>query len=182
MDKWLKSKHHISPNNSSIEKSTLIEQPSGNMEKTRTNHSSIKKRKYNESYLQYGFTYTCINNEQRQMCLICNASLASESMKPKKLKRHLTTMYASYAEKPLVHFEKLLQSTKKQKLSMETHAFTNSKYLRASYEASYLIAKSKKQFTIGEELVLPVAVRMTEIIHGQRYADELKKFLYQTQQ
>ena len=43
MDKWLKSKHYSSPNNSSIEKSTLTEQPSGNMEKTKTNHSSIKR-------------------------------------------------------------------------------------------------------------------------------------------
>ena len=84
MDKWLKSNHHISPNNSSIEKSMLTEQPSGNMEKTKTNHSSIEKRKYNESYLQYRFTYTCIDNEHRPICLIYNKSLASESMKPMK--------------------------------------------------------------------------------------------------
>ena len=128
MDKWLKSKHHISPNNSRIEKSKLIEQPSGNMEKIKTNHSSIKKRKYNESYLKYGFTYTCINNEHRPMCLISDESLASESMKPIKLKRHLTTTHASYAEKPLVYYERLLQSVKKQKLSMETHVRTNSKH------------------------------------------------------
>ena len=43
MDKWLKSKHHMSSNNSSIEKSTLTEQSSGNIKKTKTNHSSIKK-------------------------------------------------------------------------------------------------------------------------------------------
>ena len=109
------------------------------------------------------------------MCLICNKSLASESMEPIKLKRHLTTRHTSYAEKSLVHFEKLLQSMKKQKLSIETHELTDSKHLRASYEASYLIAKSKKPFTIGEELVLPVAVRVTEIIHGHKYADKSKK-------
>ena len=106
-DKWLKSKHHVSPNNSSIEKSTLIEQPSANIEKTKTNYFSIKKRKYNECYLQYGFNYTYINNKHRPMCLICNGNWASESMKPIKLKRHLTTRHASYAEKPLVYFERL---------------------------------------------------------------------------
>ena len=109
------------------------------------------------------------------MCLICNASLTNESMKPIKLKRHLTTRHATYAEKPLVYSEKLLQSMKKEKLSMETHVLTNSKHLRASYEASHLIAKSKMPFTIGEELILPVAVRITEIIHSHKYADELKK-------
>ena len=103
-------------------------------------------------------------------------------MKPIKLKRHLTTRHASYAEKPLMYFERLLQSVNKQRLSMENYVFTNSKHLRASYEASYLIAKSKKPFTIGEDLVLPAAVRITEIIHGHKYADEFKKFLYQTQQ
>ena len=172
MDKWLKSKHHISLNNSNIEKSSLTEQPSGNMEKTKTNHSSIKKRKYKESYLQYGFTYTCVNNEHQPMSLICNKSLASESMKPIKLKRHVTKKRASYAEKLLAYLKTLLQSMKKQMLSMETHALTNSKHLCAPYEVSYLIATSKKPFTIGEELVFPVAVRMTEIIHDHKYADE----------
>ena len=119
MDKWLKSKNHISPNNSSIEKSSLTELQSGNMEKTKTNHSSIKKRKCNESYLQYGFTHTCANNEHRPMCLICNESLASESMKPIKLKMQLTTRHAFYAEKPLVYFEKLLANSEKEKVIHE---------------------------------------------------------------
>ena len=131
MGKWLKSNHHISPNNSSIEKLTLTEQRSGYMEKTKTIHSSIKKRKYNKSYLQYGFTYTCINNEHRPVCLICNESLASESMKPIKLKRHLTTRHASYAEKPLMYFERLLQSVNKQRLSMDILAMAQIAFFKA---------------------------------------------------
>ena len=63
----------------------------------------------------------------------------------------------------------------KAKVIHETHVLTNFKHLCASYEASYLIAKGKKPFTIGEELVLPVAVRMTEIIHGHKYAEQFKK-------
>ena len=54
---------------------------------------------------------------------------------------------------------------------METHVIIKFKHLRTSYKASYLIAKRKKPFTIGEELVLPVAVRMTEIIYGHNYAN-----------
>ena len=77
------------------------------------------------------------------MCVICNESLASESMKPITLKRHLATRHAFYTEKLLVYFERLLQSVKKQKLSMQTHVVSNSKHLRASYEASYVDAKSK---------------------------------------
>ena len=114
------------------------------MKKTKTNHSSLKKRINNESYLQYEFAYTCINNKCRPICLICNESFASESMNPIKLKKYLTTRHASYAKKPLMYFERLLQSGKKQKLSMETYVLTNSKHLRASYKASYLITMSKK--------------------------------------
>ena len=93
------------------------------------------------------------------------------------MKKYLTTKFASYVEKLLVYFERLLQSVKKQKSSMETHVHTNFKHLCASYEASYQIVKSKKPFTIGEELVLPIAVRMTEIIHGHKYANEFLKIL-----
>ena len=58
-------------------------------------------------------------------------------------------MHASYAEKLLMYFERLLQLVKKQKLFMETHVLTNSTHLRASYEVSYLVSNSKKPFTIG---------------------------------
>ena len=38
---------------------------------------------------------------------------------------------------------------KNKKHSLESHVLVNKKYLRASYEASYLIANAKKPFTIG---------------------------------
>ena len=47
--------------------------------------------------------------------------------------------------------------------------------MRASYEASYLIAKSSKPFSVGENLVLPAAVKMSEIVHGKKYGDKIRK-------
>jgi hypothetical protein len=41
-------------------------------------------------------------------------------------------------------------------------------------KASYLITKTKKPHTIGESLFVPVAIKITEILHGKKYADELK--------
>ena len=47
--------------------------------------------------------------------------------------------------------------------------------MRVSYEASYLIAKSTKPFSFGENLVLPAAVKMSELVHGKKYGDEIRK-------
>ena len=109
------------------------------------------------------------------MCVICSEHLANESMKPAKLTRHFDTYHPSCATKPVEYFEWLLQSTKKQQSNIEARVSTNSKYLRASFEAPYLIAKAKKPFTIGEELALPIAIRITEIISGEKCANELRK-------
>ena len=53
-------------------------------EKNEVNHT--KKRLYNDSFLQYGFTFITENNEHHPLHLICNKVLASESLKPGKLK------------------------------------------------------------------------------------------------
>ena len=104
------------------------------------------------------------------MCLICNESLASESMKPIKLKKHLTTRHASNAEKPLMYFERLLQSEKTQKLFMENMNLPIPNiYAHLIKPPTYL---QRAKSLNGEELVLPVAVRMTETIYAHKYADE----------
>ena len=47
----------------------------------------MKKRKYEESYLQYGFTSIVVNNEERPQCATCNKVLSNDSMRPAKLKQ-----------------------------------------------------------------------------------------------
>ena len=96
-------------------------------------------------------------------------------MKPTKLKRHLETKHLTHLSKPLQFFERLLKSSMHQQEFFEKHTKVQEKYLLASYQASYLISKSKKPYTIGEDLVLPIAVKITETIHGKKYADELRK-------
>jgi hypothetical protein len=38
----------------------------------------------------------------------------------------------------------------------------------------YLIAKNKKPHTIAETLLLPAAMKMSEIMHGENYGEALK--------
>ena len=52
---------------------------------------------------------------------------------------------------------------------------TSEKCQKASYEVAYLIAKDKKPHTIRETLIKPVAVAISQIMHGDKIADELKE-------
>jgi len=45
-----------------------------------------KSRKYNDQYLDFGFTFILQNGEEKPQCVICSKTLASESMLPNKLK------------------------------------------------------------------------------------------------
>lgn len=49
----------------------------------------LKKRKYYENYVQYGFTSININGKEKPQCVICNKVLSHDSMKPTILKQHL---------------------------------------------------------------------------------------------
>ncbi|XP_060525290.1 protein FAM200A-like [Cylas formicarius] len=79
------------------------------------------------------------------------------------------------SKKPIEYFERLLQTSNKEKNTLEKYVTLNDKYPLASYEVSYLLAKTKKPFTIGEQLLLPAAIRMSEIVHGKQYAAEMSK-------
>jgi hypothetical protein len=57
---------------------------------------------------------------------------------------------------------------------MRTAVTTSTKALLASFEVSYLIAKNMKPHTIGETLLLPVAMKICEIMHGEIYGEALK--------
>ncbi|XP_072400199.1 protein FAM200B-like [Diabrotica undecimpunctata] len=66
----------------------------------------IKSRKYSQDYLNFGFTFTEVN-EERPLCIICSKILAADSMKPNKLKRHLETLHTR-CKKPHTIGEELI--------------------------------------------------------------------------
>ncbi|KAF2894882.1 hypothetical protein ILUMI_11292 [Ignelater luminosus] len=73
-----------------------------------------KNRLYDENYLKFGFTV--MNNKPQ--CVICGKVLSSESMKPSKLKRHLSTTNSKEDDKPLDFFERKLKTLNQQKITM----------------------------------------------------------------
>jgi hypothetical protein len=67
-----------------------------------------------------------------------------------------------------------LKNLYQQDVLIKQHTTVPKKVLRASYKALYLITKAKKQNTISESLIMPVAIKIMEILYGKKYTDELK--------
>ncbi|GFV07444.1 hypothetical protein TNCV_1737991 [Trichonephila clavipes] len=80
MDKFLSRKRTFDDNKESTSAQTSIV-------------PKIKSRKYSQEYLNFGFTITEVNGEEKPLCVICSKILAADSMKPNKLKRHFETLH-----------------------------------------------------------------------------------------
>ncbi|GFX55808.1 SCAN domain-containing protein 3 [Trichonephila clavipes] len=98
MDKFLSRKQTFDDNKASTSAQTSIV-------------PKIKSRKYSQEYLNFGFTITEVNGEEKPLCVICSKILAADSMKPNKhfenLKRHFETLHAR-CKKPHTIAEELI--------------------------------------------------------------------------
>lgn len=125
------------------------------------------KRKYDHSYIKYGFTSIECNGEIKPQCVICATVLSNDALKPAKLKRHLDTVHSNFADRTPQFFEGKLENLKKMKLGPSGTRFaTSEKTLIASFEISKLIVQSKKPHTIGETLVKPCLLKAVEEVLG----------------
>ncbi|GFX34718.1 SCAN domain-containing protein 3 [Trichonephila clavipes] len=99
MDKFLSRKRTFDDNKASTSAQTSIV-------------PKIKSRKYSQEYLNFGFTITEVNGEEKPLCVICSKILAADSMKPNKLKRHFETLHAIEIVETMLgdNFAKELQS------------------------------------------------------------------------
>ena len=69
------------------------------------------------------------------LCLLCDKTLSNESMKPSRLKEHLTCVHSDKLHKPLSYFQKLLSSfnSRKSMFAKSIHTQRNDLGLTASY-------------------------------------------------
>ena len=102
----------------------------------------IKKRKYDESYLQYGFTSIVVNYEERPQCVLCSKVRT-------KLKQHLHNVHPHSKDKEKFYFERQSRALKKMRLD------ASRKIVEAPYVVAFEIAKQKMPHSIGETLIKP---------------------------
>ncbi|XP_046986093.1 zinc finger BED domain-containing protein 5-like [Schistocerca americana] len=97
MDRFLKDNHAVKETDSGSEQ-TLSTSEKAKQQPT---------RKYNESYLSYGFTGTGSGDYPFPLCLACGYKMANESLLPRKLRKHLKTVHSHFQDKPVSYFKRL---------------------------------------------------------------------------
>ena len=56
------------------------------------------KRKYNDTFFDYGFTFIERGDEQLPQCVICFKTLSNASMKAYQLKQHLSNTHPQFTK------------------------------------------------------------------------------------
>jgi len=135
-----------------------------------------KKGKSSENGVAFGFTFITDNDgSERPQCFLRGKVLANESLKPAKLKEHLTSIHPKNALDGVESFRcKKARFEKGGTLPKFGFIKTHKPCLEASYKVAYRIAKEKKPHTIGETLVKPCALEMTELFFGTEHRKKLE--------
>ena len=119
------------------------------------NSKKTSSRQYNDSYLQYGFTWTEHATLPLPLCLLCGTKLANKVMVLGKLKRHLDSQHFTLKEKSTAFFSLLLNQHAKQTRLISDYTSISYKSLEASFLVFQLIAQRKQPHTIAKSLVVP---------------------------
>ncbi|GBP43841.1 Zinc finger BED domain-containing protein 5 [Eumeta japonica] len=118
---------------------TAIPDPDDDATTSSSTVSKTKKRKYDESYISFGF----VDSNSSLLCMLYSKLLPNSSMAPTKLRRHLETVHpeSKYKNKDFFDREKeqLLES---QKNMMQVTQTINEKATKVSYLVSYRIAQA----------------------------------------
>jgi len=113
----------------------------------------VKKRKYTDEYVKYGFSYIGDFDYPKPKCVVCGEVLSNNCMKPSLLLRHLETKHADYKNKEYDFFKCLARTN--ENLSILTSYIKptnkdNQNAIEASYRISYRrLAKCGKNHTIA---------------------------------
>ncbi|XP_042912693.1 SCAN domain-containing protein 3-like [Parasteatoda tepidariorum] len=130
-------------------------------------------RQYHESYLKYGFVGTGDSHKPKPLCIVCGDQLSNDAMKPSKLLRHLNAKHPGLKDKSLEYFERKKREHEGQKKFMMATTSIKESALRASYLVANRIAKAKKPFNIGEELILPATKDICREILGEAAVEKI---------
>ena len=165
MDRFLTKNRSTEPTNSPAVEDTAAKKPK--------NSWPIKIRRYEAAYIKYGFTAIQKNGHDCPKCVLCLETLSNECLKPSKLQRHLMQKHPAEAEKTADFFRRKEEHLARQSAAFTQQATVPERALKASFLASYHIARAKKPHTIGEDLLLPATKDIVRELLGEDAAKKI---------
>ncbi|XP_055908389.1 zinc finger BED domain-containing protein 5-like [Eupeodes corollae] len=133
-----------------------------------------KKRRYDDSYLSFGFIPVGSSEEPDALCLVCKKILVNSSLAPAKLKRHFDTIHENLKEKNISYFQKEKEMYESVVSNLTTYAKTdNENATEASFILSYRIARSGKPHTVAETLIKPCMIDTVRCVLGEAAAKKV---------
>ena len=138
---------------------------------------SVKKRKYSQDYLQYGFTNAIVNDQVLPQCVICFQILTNDSLRPNRLQCHLQTKHSSPQDIPWAFFQSKDDSFKKMEIASKETFFLSpsAEVVKTSFEVAHMIAQVKKPHNIGETLIKPCMIKAASLVLGVASSNKLAK-------
>jgi len=126
------------------------------------------KRKYIDTFPDYGRTFIERGDEQLPHCVICFKTLSNASMNAYQLKQHLSNTHPQFTDKNRRFFEMKAFSFKKMKLDSAGQFQTHSNaVVTVFYAVSFQVAKTKKPHNIPEMLIKPCLAECAGILLGE---------------
>ena len=144
MDKFLKRKRDIDKVDAESDQNLSVKRCTSKKAKLRST------RKYDDSYLSFGFPWTGSDDNPLPVCLLCGMKMSNESMVPSKLGKHFKNKHSYLKNKPTSYFKRMSEQLTKTTNSFKSIVTAFDKVRNASYQVSELIAQNMKTHTLGE--------------------------------
>lgn len=169
MDKYLDNKRKIDECDPDRDQNLSVKCCTSNKVKPRPS------RKYDDSYLSFGFSWAGNDDKPLPLCLICGLNMSNESMIPSKLGKHFYTQHSHLKDKPTSYFKRMSEQQTKTANSFKRLITVSDKAQIASYQVSEMIAQNMKAHTIGESLILPACKKIVSTMLGNEAAMKISK-------
>lgn len=183
MDQWLKTGtvkkllHNVDSDQlPSTSQSTSVVSVQNTEKAQSSGVHGVKKRKYCDEYMNYGFSYVNDESGPKPKCVVCGEVLSNGCMKPSLLSRHLHTKHVSYKNKGCDFFKRLAAQNNNMSILTSYILPANKDYenaVEASYRISYRIAKCGKNHTIAENLISPCIKDAVRCMLGEEHVRKM---------
>lgn len=135
-----------------------------------------KIRKWNDSYVSFGFTKVSRNGLDCAQCLHCSVVMSNASLRPSKLSNHRDKKHPQRKGDDVDALSaKRMRYDREATLPHFGFSPEEKPALLCSYEVAYLIVKCKKPHTVAEELIKPCVEKMVEVMIGPEAKKEIQQ-------